>query len=265
MRPAGASFMLLVVALMSALLAWAVPQSGDGQTAPASQPDDRRPRVLVFSRTAGFRHDSIPEGIKAVQDLGEGHHFLVDATEDPLQFTGENLGRYRAVIFLNTTGDVLNAQQQAAFERFIQAGNGFVGVHAASDTEYDWPWYTRLVGAQFASHPEIQEASITVVDRAHASTKHLAETWRRTDEWYNFRDHPKEKAGGTLRIVATLDESSYRGGEMNGDHPVTWCQEYDGGRAWYTALGHTRESYAEDAFLRHLLGGIQWAMGVEPR
>ncbi len=225
--------------------------------------DEGRYQVLVFSKTAGFRHDSIPEGVSLVMRLGAANGFDVDATENSALFTDEMLRRYRVVIFMNTTGDVLDDEQQAAFERFIQRGNGFVGVHAASDTEYDWPWYTKLVAAQFASHPHIQDATIEVVDRDHPSTRHLAEKWDRTDEWYNFRDPPKEKAGGSLRVLARLDTSSFEGSTMKGDHPIMWCQVFDGGRAWYTALGHTKESYAERDFQKMLLGGIQWAGGFE--
>jgi type 1 glutamine amidotransferase len=216
--------------------------------------------VLVFSRTAGFRHGSIPAGIEAVKRLGREHGFKVDATEDPAKFVA-NLSDYDAVVFLNTTGDVLNDDQQKAMESFVRAGNGFVGVHSATDTEYDWPWYGRLVGAYFAGHPRIQEAEIEVVSRNHPSTRHLSARWTRVDEWYNFRESPT----GKVTVLARLDESTYEGGTMPDDHPVSWCHEYDGGRAWYTAGGHTNESFAEPSFLRHLLGGIKWAMGEEEK
>jgi type 1 glutamine amidotransferase len=230
--------------------------------APSSQPATL-PKVLIFSKTAGFRHDAIPDGIEAIRKLGAAHRFAVDATEDAAAFADANLRGYRAIIFLNTTGDVLDATQQQAMEHFIHAGGGFVGIHSATDTEYDWPWYTQLVGAQFDSHPKVQQATVKVTDREHISTKHLPEKWTRTDEWYNFRASPTEKAGGRLRILAVLDESSYEGGSMHGDHPIAWCQEFDGGRAWYTEMGHTKESYHEENYLQHILGGIEWAMGVE--
>ncbi|WP_246074269.1 ThuA domain-containing protein [Nonomuraea terrae] len=209
--------------------------------------------VLVFSRTAGFRHDSIPAGIQAIKDLG----FDVTATEDPGAFTTDNLAKYKAVIFLSTTGDVLNDAQQAAFESYIKAGGGFVGVHAAADTEYEWPFYGELVGAWFASHPAIQPATIKVEDRAHPATAHLGSLWNRTDEWYDYRTN----ARSTAHVLATLDESSYSGGRMGDDHPIAWCKEYEGGRSFYTGGGHTRESFAEPDFLKHLLGGINYAMG----
>lgn len=235
------------------------PPAKPAQTPPATLPAAELPRVLVFSKTAGFRHDSIPDGVKAIIELGAKHGFAVDATEDAAQFDEAHLPRYRIVIFLNTTGDVLDDSQQKQFEKFIRNGGGFVGVHSATDTEYDWPWYTKLVGAQFASHPQIQQATIDVTDHEHASTRPLPAKWKRTDEWYNFKSHPKANAGGSIRILATLDESTYEGGSMPAEHPVIWCQEFDGGRAWYTALGHTKESYVEEAFLNMLWGGMQWA------
>ncbi|WNM37244.1 lectin [Micromonospora halotolerans] len=213
--------------------------------------------VLVFSKTAGFRHDAIPAGIQAVRDLGAANNFTVTATEDAAQFTTANLARYEAVVFLNTTGDVLDPTQQAAFEAYVGAGGGYVGVHAAADTEYDWPFYGNLVGAWFASHPAIQPATVRVEDRAHAATAHLPQAWNRTDEWYNYRTN----ARSTAHVLATLDESSYSGGSMGGDHPHAWCKTYAGGRSFYTGGGHTQASYADPAFRAHLLGGIRYAAG----
>lgn len=224
---------------------------------PAASKGADETRVLVFSKTAGFRHDSIPEGIVAVRELGAAGGFAVDATEDAGAFTNGNLARYDAVVFLSTTGDVLNAAQQRAFERYIKRGGGYVGVHAAADTEYDWAFYGGLAGAYFQSHPAIQPATVDVEDRAHPATSGLAQAWNRTDEWYNYRSNPREHA----HVLASLDESSYTGGTMSGDHPIAWCQEYRGGRAFYTGAGHTKESYAEPAFRQHLLGGIRYAAG----
>jgi type 1 glutamine amidotransferase len=215
--------------------------------------------VLVFSKTAGFRHDSIPTGIQAIRDLGAANDFTITATENAEAFTADNLARYEAVVFLNTTGNVLDSSQQAAFESYIRSGGGFVGVHAAADTEYDWPFYGDLVGAYFASHPPIQAATVQVEDRTHPATSHLDATWRRTDEWYNYRTN----ARSTARVLATLDESSYSGGTM-GDHPHAWCKTLGNGRSFYTGGGHTRQSYAEPAFRTHLLGGIRYAAGAVP-
>ncbi len=233
---------------------------GIGQPDEPPAPKDETVRVLVFSKTAGFRHDSIPAGIKAMRGICEREGFEVDATEDSGVFTDENLERFGVIVFMNTTGDVLNDEQQGAMERFIRVGKGFVGVHAASDTEYDWAWYGDLVGARFAHHPAIQEAVVIVEDDAHPSTSHLAyDTWTRRDEWYDFKESPrKERRGVLLRV----DESSYEGGRMGEDHPIAWHQEFDGGRSWYTAMGHTKASYTEEAFVAHLRGGLMWAAGV---
>ncbi len=215
--------------------------------------------IMVFTRTEAYRHDSIPQGIAAIEALGARHQFEVVATEDPSQFTDSNLAQFDAVVWLSTSGDVLDEDQQAAFERYIQGGGGFVGVHAAADTEYDWPWYGELLGTFFASHPAIQEATVQIVDTAHPSTIGLPLEWTRTDEWYDFRTDP----GPDVHVLATVDESTYEGGTTGPDHPIAWCHEHDGGRAWYTAMGHTSDSYIDPYFLEHLLGGIRYAaLGV---
>lgn len=216
-------------------------------------------KVLVFSKTEGYRHSSIPNGISMIQSLGTDHHFAVDTTEDAALFTDENLTQYQAVVFLMTTGDVLDSTQEEAFERYIQAGGGYVGIHAASDTEYDWPWYSDLVGAYFAGHPEVQEATVQVADRTHPSTVHLPARWNRMDEWYDFGSNPR----GKVHVLATLDETTYADGAMGKDHPIAWCHDYDGGRAWYTGGGHTEESYSEPLFQAHVLGGIEWAASIK--
>ena len=213
--------------------------------------------VLVFSKTAGFRHDAIPAGIQAIRELGAANAFTVTATEDAAAFSTANLAQYEAVVFLNTTGDVLTDPQQAAFETYIRSGGGYVGVHAAADTEYGWPFYGNLVGAYFASHPAIQQANVKVENRAHAATANLPQTWTRTDEWYNYQTNVRSSA----RVLATLDESSYSGGGMGADHPHAWCKTYEGGRSFYTGGGHTQQSYAEPGFRAHLLGGIRYAAG----
>jgi type 1 glutamine amidotransferase len=219
--------------------------------------------VLVFSKTAAFRHSSIPDGVAAIQKLGAEHNFAVDATEDATVFNDADLAEYDSVIWLMTTGDVLNDAQQAAFERYIQAGGGYVGIHSASDTEYDWSWYGGLVGAYFRDHPNIQQATVKVAGHDTAATQGLPSKWVRTDEWYNFRTNPRPH----VRVLATLDERTYdpvgyTGGFMGSDHPLAWCQRYDGGRAFYTGLGHTSDSYREPLVLQHILGGIEMAVGV---
>jgi type 1 glutamine amidotransferase len=211
-------------------------------------------KVLVFSKTAGFRHDSIAAAVAAVKTLGTQNNFGVDATEDAAAFNDANLQNYKAVVFLLTSGDVLDANQQAAFERYIRAGRGYAGVHSASDTEMGWAWYGGLVGAYFQSHPAIQSATVRIEDRQHPSTAGLPDPWVRTDEWYNVQPNPR----ANVHVLARLDETTYTGGTM-GDHPIAWYHAYDGGRAWYTAGGHTSQSYSEPKFLEHLLGGIKYA------
>lgn len=215
------------------------------------------PKLLVFSKTAGFVHSSIPAGIAAIQKLGQEHNFSVDTTSQAEYFEEDNLKQYSAVVFLNTTGNILDPKQEAAFERFIQAGGGFVGVHAATDTEYSWGWYGKLVGAYFKSHPRTQKANFLIEDKNFGATNFFQETsWTRTDELYNFK-----KMNPDVKVLVAIDESSYEGGENGDNHPMSWYHEYDGGRAFYTALGHTEESYTEENYLKHLLGGIQYAIG----
>lgn len=216
------------------------------------------PQILAFSKTTGFRHGSISNALSALQTLGEAHGFTVVATEDATAFTPGNLAGFDAVVFVMTTGDVLNNSQQAAFENYIRAGGGFAGIHSASDTEYNWPWYGGLVGAYFARHPSQQNATLTVEDAGHPSTQNLPATFSRFDEWYDFQTNPR----GQVNILLTIDENTYNGGGMGSDHPMAWFHAFDGGRSWYTAMGHTRESYSEPLFLDHLLGGIQYAAGI---
>jgi cytochrome c len=217
--------------------------------------------VLVFSRTEGYYHESIPDGIAAIQKLGSENGFRVDTTKDASKFTLENLRKYKAIVFLSTTQDVLDSEQERAMETYIRSGGGFVGVHAAADTEYNWPWYNKLVGAYFKSHPNnpnVRKATINVTEKGHPATRDLPEQWERSDEWYNYKDINPD-----LKVLAKLDETSYEGGENGDNHPIIWYHEYDGGRAFYTGGGHTKESFQDTVFMKHLLGGIEYAMGDE--
>jgi len=217
------------------------------------------PKILVFCKTAGFHHNSIAAGIVAIQKLGQENNFAVDTTTDSTKFNKKNLKQYDAVVFLSTTGNVLGDEEQAAFEQYIRSGKGYVGVHAATDTEYDWPWYTKLVGAQFKSHPKQQMATFDVLDSTFGATSHLPRVWKRFDELYNFKSPQWQDKD--FHILITIDESSYTGGENGSFHPMSWYHSYDGGRAFYTELGHTDESYQDQLYLKHLLGGIKYAMG----
>ncbi|MEO6221429.1 MAG: ThuA domain-containing protein, partial [Ginsengibacter sp.] len=217
-------------------------------------------RVLVFSKNTYFLHTSIPNGIAAITKMGAENAFDVDTTTNAKYFTEDSLQKYAAVIFLNTadnSGSLLNNYQEAEFERYIQSGGGYVGVHAASDAEQDWGWYGRLVGAYFNGHPDKwQEADLHITDSAHPATKGLPIMWKRTDEWYNFKKLNKD-----VHVLITIDESKYTGGTNGANHPMSWYHDYDGGRSFYTALGHTEASYTEPLFLKHLLGGIKYAIG----
>jgi type 1 glutamine amidotransferase len=244
--------------VLVALVAGACVAGGTGQPARPEQPPGAA-RVLVLTKTAGFRHASIPAGAAAITELGQRNGFAVDSTGDAGRISDAGLAPYRAVVFLSTTGDFLDPNQQAALQRFVERGGGWVGIHAAADAERGWPWYGQLVGTLFKHHPAVQPATIHVTDRRHPATAQLPATWRRTDEWYDFQTDPS----GHVHVLARLDESTYRGGTMGASHPIAWCHTVGGGRAFYTALGHTTESYSEPLFLDHLLGGIRWAAGFE--
>lgn len=226
-------------------------------TAVNSSPAQKKSKkVLVFIKTAGYHHASIPAGIAAIQKMGSTNGYAVDTTTNSSLFTDKNLKQYAAIIFLSTTGNVLDPLQKVAFIKYIHSGGGFVGIHAATDTEADWPWYVRLVGASFASHPKPQVANILVVDSTSPITKHLPRPWRRMEEWYNFKALPTD-----IHVLLSADESSYEGGKMRNDHPLAWYHSFEGGQAFYTALGHFEEAFSEPLFLEHLEKGIEWVMG----
>lgn len=216
--------------------------------------EKQKRKILVFSKTAGYRHESIEVGKLALIELGKKNNIEVDTTEDASLFNEDNLKRYHAVVFLSTTQNVLDPIQQTDFKRFIEAGGGFVGIHAAADTEYEWPWYGNLVGAYFKSHPKTQEATIKKVSAFGPNT--LPDTWTKVDEWYNYK-----KISDDITVIYNLDESSYEGGANGANHPIAWYHEYEGGRSFYTGLGHTPESYSDSLFLEHVLQGIEYAVG----
>ena len=214
--------------------------------------------VLVFHRTEGFRHSSIEAGIAAIERLGEEHGFRVAAGQDPTIFSESGLADFEVIVFLSTTGDILDPDEERAMETFVESGGGFVGVHAAADTEYDWPWFGELVGAYFDSHPDPQEAVLEVVAAGHPIVADMPATFQRFDEWYNFRAPP----GEDVTLLVTIDETSYQGGSMGQSHPISWAHETLGGRSFYTAMGHTEESFTDPLVLTHLGNGILWAAGL---
>ncbi|WP_345589471.1 ThuA domain-containing protein [Streptomyces marokkonensis] len=209
------------------------------------------PRLLLYTRTTGYRHDSIPAGIAALHTLGD---FTVEATEEPAAFE-RPLDPYAAVVFLSTSGEVLTPAGRARLAAYVEAGGGFVGVHAAACTEDDWPYYGELLGARFERHPAYQPGRVVVEDHDHPATRDLPAVWEFTDEWYDFRTNPRS----AVRVLARADESSYEGGGMGDDHPLLWCREQGAGRVFYTALGHAADAYTDPDFRAHLRGGITWA------
>jgi len=219
--------------------------------------------ILVFSKTEGYRHASIPEAHLAIRDIGSSIGAEVDSTEDASIFSDEGLGKYDLVVFALTTGNVLDESQQTAFENFVRDGGGFLGIHSASDTEYDWEWYGKLVGGYFDGHPAdpgVRTGRLVVEDAYHPSTNHLRFQWTRDDEWYDIRDRNPD-----VNLLISIVDSTYKDEWEEARHPISWYHEYDGGRAFYTAMGHTPESYHEAAFVQHLRGGIEYTLGLKDR
>lgn len=213
-------------------------------------------KVLIFSKTNGFRHESIDAAIIAIKKMGRENNFQVDATEDSLDINPKKLKQYQALIFLNTTGNILADKQRSALQNFLHSGKGFVGIHSATNCEIASPWYTNLIGGIFDSHPLPQPAKLMIINNSHPSTQKLPQIWERIDEWYNFKYLNQE-----VNVLLKIDESSYKGGKHGDNHPLAWYHDYEGGRAFYTSLGHSPESYSEPLFIQHLLGGIVYAIG----
>lgn len=214
-------------------------------------------KVLIFCLTKGYHHASIADGIVAIKQIGATDNFDVDTTTNPALFTYANLKQYKALIFLSPTGrGLFTPKQQQAFIKYIHKGGGFVGIHAATDCLYEWDWYGKLVGAYFLKHPRIQSATLHIIDHNHPSTKGLPDVWQHTEEWYNFK-----QVSPDIHVLIKVDEGTYTGGTMNGDHPIAWYHKFEGGRAFYTELGHTKEDYTSDTlFIKHLTGGINYAL-----
>ena len=229
----------------------------------AAQPDARF-RAWVFSKVTNYYHESIPAGAAAIQRLGREHGFDVVVSDDPVAFSDEGLASFDIVVFNNTnstpkSGALLDAGQRVAFQRYIRAGGAFVGIHSASGTERDWDWYGALVGAFFKRHPEIQEVAVEVEDARHPSTRGLPRRWIRVEEPYDFLVNPRER----VHVLASYNPESYEGHTMGPDHPIAWCHEFEGGRSWYTGMGHSPSAFTEEPlFLEHLRGGIEWAAGA---
>lgn len=213
-------------------------------------------QVLVFSKTQAFRHVSIAEGKLAMLKLAVENKWIIDTTEDASVFSAGNLRNYKAVVFLNTSGDVLNDEQQLVFQNYIRGGGSFVGIHAASDTEKDWPWYNNLVGAYFKGHPKPQVARYNILDKQFQATAFMQDTLSRFEEVYNFYNFKKE----LVKVIMTVDEKTYSGGSMGDFHPIGWYHMFEGGKAFYTAWGHHPETFKEELFLQHITEAIKWAV-----
>ncbi|MEP6737059.1 MAG: ThuA domain-containing protein [Chryseolinea sp.] len=226
--------------------------------------DAQQFKVLLFTKTDGFHHESIQEGVTAVRQLASRNNFTVDWQENASVFSDKGLEPYKVVIFLNTTGNILDDEQQAAFEKFIKGGKGYVGVHSAADTEYDWVWYTKMVGMMFKIHPQQQTAYLKVEDGNFPGMERFPKKLLWTDEWYEYG----ERKSTDLKVLVSVDEKTYDANVKWGDnvgkgmgalHPIAWYHNYDGGRAFYTGLGHISLAYSDQTFLDHLYGGIYWA------
>ena len=226
---------------------------------PAENLEKKPLKVLIFSKTLGFRHKSINDGIVAIKKLGVENGFIADTTENAANINKENLKNYKAIIFLSPTGEFFNEEQKVAFRDYIRGGGAFVGIHAATDCLFKWEWYGKMIGGYFINHPATQEAVLNITDTKHPATKSIISPWKRKDEWYNFR-----YTNPNIKVLLKLDESSYNGGKNGANHPIAWYHKFEGGRVFYTGLGHTPESYTSDEyFLKHLLGGIKYALNMK--
>jgi len=214
--------------------------------------------ILIFTKTNGFRHESIPAGVEAFIELADKNNIQAKHTEEVDFFNSDSLSNIDGIVFLSTSGDIFNNKQQQALKQFVRSGGGVMGVHAATTTEYNWPWFGNMLGAYFDQHPRIQEARVHVKDPDHSSTSFLPSAWTRTDEWYNYK-----QISDDIHVLLELDERTYEGGTNGAHHPIAWCHKYEGGHIFYTGLGHTIESYSEPLFRKHLEGGLRYILEAE--
>ena len=252
---------IAIAFLVSFLLIYSCKTSStqSGVNSPTASKKDAPSSILVFSKTGGFRHTSIEKGIEALKKMGGLQHWKMNFSEDASLFTKAELSKYNLILFLNTTGDILNPDEQTAFENYIKSGGNYLGVHAASDTEFDWPFYAEMVVAQFKSHPKQQNATLIKTPNCkHPSVQHYKATFDKFDEWYNFR----KPVASYVNVVLSIDENSYQGNRMGTYHPISWYHVFQGGRVFYTAMGHDEASYSNADFLKHLQEGIRWALGL---
>jgi uncharacterized protein len=246
-------FLLIIISCLF-IACGSDPEHDEEEITPVQESPVRK-RILVFTKTTGHRHNSIPNAKQALTQILANLDIDASFTEDAAIFNADSLKKYKAVVFLLTSGEILNDQQQTAFEQFITAGGGFAGVHSAADTEYEWPFYGSLLGAYFYGHPGVQDARITKLISTHPSTSFLGHEWMRKDEWYNFKNIQPG-----IKVLLNLDESSYEGGRNGPNHPISWYQDFGNHKSFYTGMGHTIESYSEPDFIKHLQGGVQYVL-----
>ncbi|MCW9706370.1 ThuA domain-containing protein [Fodinibius salsisoli] len=222
-------------------------------------------QVLVYTKNGeGYVHENIPNSIKAIKELGEKHGFTVDSSEDPADINADNLTKYDALIFSNTNNDVFATQEQHdAFQNYIRSGGGFVGIHSASGSERDWPWFWNLLGGSFYRHAPYQEFTVNITDDSHSSTHFLPEEWIREDECYYLKQlNPGIRVllQADMTTVEDKEKENFPGKVFGDTYPLAWYHEFEGGRSWYTSLGHSPESYDDPMFRKHILGGIEWVV-----
>jgi uncharacterized protein len=228
---------------------------------PASAADSKR--VLIYSGSTGFRHESIEPGVAAIKVLATREGFAADTSEDPNVFTAERLKPYSVIVFVSSTTNPKDpasewfvGERREALQGFVHAGKGIVGIHAAADSHFNWPWYTKMIGGVFERHPQGTPAGeLTVVDGTHPSTRGLPQTIPHIDEWYYYKDfNPR------VQLLMTFDPASIGETDAN-PNPISWAHEFEGGRVFYTGLGHTKEAYRTSFFLKHIAGALHWAAG----
>lgn len=245
------NYLLIVLLLLSSVL-----------SAQDNKPDfEEKLNLLIFSKTSGYRHESISSGLKMLYDLSKKQNWVITATENGSLFNEDVLQNIDVIVFLNPTGDALNEDQQSAFEKFAKSKKGIVGIHAAADFEYEWPFYGNIVGAYFRTHPPAQEGTVIFEDYGHPAMKPFKgmKTYTTFDEWYSYKENPRSK----VHVLATLDENSIKKASNDnwkmGDHPIIWWQEIDETRSFYTVFGHTHEAFQDNLIIEHIKNAINWA------
>jgi type 1 glutamine amidotransferase len=221
------------------------------EPAPVNTRTDTIINTLVYTKTNGYRHESIPAGIEMFETNAGKWKLRVHNTEARL--TAADLDTCELLVLLSNTGEVFNEEEETALQNYVHGGGRILAIHSASDAEYSWPWYHKLIGASFKDHPAIQQARSILQESAHPSAMGLPINWIRTDEWYNFKDLQSD-----INVVYNLDETTYSGGTHGATHPISWYHEFEGGRVFYTAMGHTSSSYTEPLFVQHIGGAIVW-------